>query len=211
MTKMTSKRSVLVLTFVLLFVGGIIARRALTHATEVKRPSYAFKTQATQYDDDGTVRPLYSETMYMSATGNWYSTKQLPNGKKVETFGTVGQGVFTRRNGEAQLNLLSAYDSPRPILTAEGFLKSPNFLRTEQVLGYPTFVTNGGDGSQFYNAPIIGGAFLKLVLRQGTSTVVVEPSSLVFGEPDPSLVKMPTGLPVSSDNFNNIHGQQAIR
>ena len=104
---------------------------------------------------------------------------------------------------------LSNLDSPLPILTAEGFQKSSDFLRTETVMGYPTFVSKAYNDSQteFYCAPVIGGANLKIVLRSETSTVITEPTSLVFGEPDSAFIKMPAALTVSYDNFNKIHGQ----
>jgi hypothetical protein len=192
-----------------LFLVGIVVKSAFTHASQIARPAYTLRSQATQYDSDGTARSLYVETLYVSASGNWHSVKQYAGGVK-EAFGEVGQGVFSRRDGDNELGFVSKYDSLRPILTADGFLKSSDFLRTETILGYPAFVTKAQNNSQveFYCAPIIGGANIKIVNKSDeTKTVVTEPLGLVFGEPEPSLVKRPADLPVNYDNFNKLHGQ----
>jgi hypothetical protein len=206
---MTKSKWFLAVTLFTLFLAGIMARSTFIRASQLNRPAYTLSSQATQYDPDSAVRPLYIETLYMSATGNWHNIKQYASGAKVEAFGTVGQGVFAKREGDAKMNFLSSYDSPKPILTAAGFQKSSGFLRTETVLGYPAFVTKADNDSrvEFYCAPIIGGANIKIVHRNETKTVVVEPTSLVLGEPDSSLIKMPVGLPVSYDNFNRLHSQ----
>jgi hypothetical protein len=206
---MTKRNAFVAFIVVMLFLGGIIARTTYNRVTQPNRPAYTLSSQATQYNSDGKVMPLFVETLYMSETGNWHSIQQYARGKKVETFGIVGQGVFSVRDGDEKVSFLSNLNSPRPILTAEGFQKSSDFLRTEIVMGYPTLVTKAYNDPQmeFYHAPIIGGADIKTVLRSETETVITEPTSLVFGEPDSSLLKMPQGLPVSYDNFNKIHGQ----
>jgi len=206
---MTKRKALVAAFLVMLFLAGIIAKTTYNRVSQPNRPAYTLSTQATQYNSDGKVLPLFVETLYMSETGNWHRIQQYARGKKVETFGIVGQGVFSVRDGDEKVSFLSNLDSPRPILTAEGFQKSSDFLRTETVLGYPTLVTKAYNDPQmeFYNAPIIGGANIKTVLKTETLTVVTEPTSLVFGEPDSSLLKMPQGLPVSYDNFNKIHGQ----
>jgi hypothetical protein len=60
---------------------------------------------------------------------------------------------------------------------------------------------------EFYSAPIIGGAHLKIVHKSESKTVIIEPMSLVFGEPAPALLQTPVGLPVSMEHFNRIHAQ----
>jgi hypothetical protein len=206
---MTKRKGFYAVILVMLFLAGIIARTTYNRVSQPNRPAYTLSTQATQYNSDGKVLPLFVETLYMSETGNWHSIQQYARGRKVETFGIVGQGVFSVRDGDEKINFLSNLDSPLPILSAEGFQKSSDFLRTETVLGYPTLVTKAYNDPQmeFYHAPIIGGADIKTVLRSETETVVTEPTSLVFGEPDSSLLKMPQGLPVSYNTFNRIHAQ----
>jgi len=206
---MTKRKGLFVVTLVMLFLAGIVARTTYIHASQPGRPAYTLISQTTQYNSDGKVLPLFVETLYMSETGNWHSIQQYARGKKVETFGVVGQGVFSKREGDEKVSFLSNLDSPLPILTAEGFQKSSDFLRTETVMGYPTFVSKAYNDPQteFYCAPVIGGANLKIVLRSETSTVITEPTSLVFGEPDSAFIKMPAALTVSYDNFNKIHGQ----
>jgi len=194
---------------VTLFVAGIVAGSKFIHASRLNRPAYTLTSQAMQYDPDGTARSLYTETVYMSSGGNWHSIKTYATGAKLETFATVGQGVFNRRNNDDKLNFLSTYESPRPILDANGFQASANFLRVETVMGYPAFVMKADNGPQveFYCAPVIGGANIKIVHRDATKTVVIEPTNLTFGEPDPSLIPMPSGLSINYDNFNKMHAQ----
>lgn len=194
---------------VTLFVGGLATRRVLMRSSGPPRPAYTLNSTATQYYPDGTARPLFVETMYMSATGNWHDIKQYASGMRTDTFGALGSGVFAQREGEGKLHFLSGYDSPRPIITADRLQRNSNLMRIETVLGYSTYVTKASNdsGTEFYQAPIIGGADLKLIDRSDTSTLVVEPNSLVFGEPDPALLKMPSGLPINYENFNKIHGR----
>ncbi|HBB94772.1 MAG TPA: hypothetical protein DC054_05220 [Blastocatellia bacterium] len=145
----------------------------------------------------------------MSSSGNWHDVKQYAAGMKVDTFGTVGVGVFAKREGENKVNFLSSYDAPRPVLPSDLLQKNADLLRTETVLGYPAFVTKANNNPQmeFYKAPIIGGDDIKLVDKSETYTVVIEPTSLVPGEPDASLLKTPADLPVSYENFDKVHAK----
>ncbi|MDX6499685.1 MAG: hypothetical protein QOG23_2945 [Blastocatellia bacterium] len=118
------RNKILVGLLVILFLAGIIARTTYIHASQPSRPAYTLSSQTTQYNSDGKVLPLFVETLYMSETGNWHSIQQYAHGKKVETFGVVGQGVFSKREGDEKVSFLSNLDSPLPILTAEGFYLS---------------------------------------------------------------------------------------
>jgi len=204
---MAKRKWLLAGLLVVLFIAGIVARSAFLRTS---RPAYTLTSQATQYDPDGTARPLFVETMFVSSSGNWHSVKQYATGARLETFATVGQGVVNRRNDEARLNFLSSYDSPKPLLNEEGFRKSANFLRVDTVLGYPAFIMKAENSPEveFYCSPVIGGENIKIVHRDATKTVVIEPVSLVFGNPDPSSVTVPTGLPTNYDNFNKVHAQR---
>jgi hypothetical protein len=196
------------------FVGGIAARSGL-NSSRLKHPAYTITWQATDYDADGTATPLYSVTKYVSSSGNWRSVRHYPDGTVEETFAEVGRGTFAKRG--QKLHYLSGASGGRAV-TAEGLLKSPDFLRTETVLGQQAIVVKAaGEKSdspvraEFYCAPALGGDDIKVVLRRGEKTLMEEPVSLVFGEPDPSLLKASENLPVDYEHFRKLHGQPRPR
>lgn len=194
------------LILICLFVAGIGARSAFRRITQHSRSGYTLTSEGKQYNQDGTSRRLFFETRYVSTNGNWHDVKEYDGGMVINTFGIVGQGVFARRNADNNLSFLSSYDQPSPVLTAEGF-QQHGFLRTETLLGHQIFVTNPINTPQveLYNDPLLDGAVIKMVHKEDTNTVVIEPLAVVMGEPSASALLMPTGLQVSYDTFNNLH------
>jgi outer membrane lipoprotein-sorting protein len=121
-----------------------------------------------------------------------------------------GRGGFFIRHDEKKLvkswiTPPEAIYLPHPV-TAESIRKNPNFLRTETVLGYTTYVvrdlgsgiSSGGGSpadalhSELYFAPELGKTPLKEVhYRDGKVVTVYEPVKVTFGEPDAALMKAP--------------------
>lgn len=204
------RRHSLLILLVVVFVAGITARTVLNQTTRRERPAYTITWQVTAYDAKGEATPLYLETRYVSSNGNWRGVKQYPDGKIEEMFAEVGEGVFVKR-GE-KMHFLSNHRLP-PARTVEGFLKSPDYLRTETVLGQTALVlkpANDHEGRfEMFYAPALDND-IKTIYR-GARTTVQEPISLVFGEPDAALVKMPKGLTVDRTNYERMHGTPGVK
>ncbi|HYG12293.1 MAG TPA: hypothetical protein VD835_20290 [Pyrinomonadaceae bacterium] len=181
----------------------------LNKTTRPERPAYTITWQVTAYDAKGEATPLHLETRYVSSSGNWRGVKQYPDGKLEEMFAEAGEGVFLKR-GE-QMHFLSNYSLP-PARTVEGFLKSPDYLRTETVMGQTALVlkpANNQEGRfELFYAPILNSDIK--TIHRGARTIVQEPISLIFGEPDAAQVKMPKGLPVDRTNYERLHGSPGV-
>ena len=203
---MTKRRWIFALIVLSLFVAGIGARAAFIRATQGKRPAYMLTREATQYNADGTSRRVFREIRYVSSSGNWRSIQQYESGMTIDTIAVVGQGVFATRSKDGSVHFLSNYDAPTPLLTADGFRKS-GYLRTENVLGHEVFVTRAtnNQGVEFYSDPLLAGAQVKMVNRSDTHTVVIEPMSVVMGEPTSSQFVVPAAVPINYDTYNNLH------
>ncbi len=177
---------------------GIVTQIALSGAKENTKTAYTIVWQVTDYDAKGNGTLVYTETRYVSSSGKWRSVRDYPDGKSEETVAEVGRGVFAKR--EEKLHYLSGY-SPLPLRNAEGFVKSPNYLRTETVLGQLAVVVkpaNESDGRfEIFFAPSLNGE-IKTV-SYGQVTTVKEPVSLTFGQPDPLYSRVPTTCPSITD------------
>lgn len=200
------KKRILLLTLfaVVAASAGYGIRTALTKPKAVKSPAYTITWQVTDYYEDGTNKPRYLETRYVSSSGKWHSIKDA-GVMREESFAEVGKGVYIKRNN--RLEMLSGYQPPHRA-TEDELLKSPNFLRVDTVLGYKAIVVGSGNrprtGSEFWVVPALGGETIKIVLRSNPAEMktVYEPVSLTMGEPDPSLVTM-RELPVDKTVKSN--------
>ena len=91
------------------------------------------------------------------------------------------------------------------LLTQRGHRK-----RADRVLGYEAIVVSPGNSkscSEFYRVPAFGGLTIKTVmcLDETGSKMVLEPMSLVLGEPDASSLETPKELPVDYEHFKQTH------
>lgn len=203
------KKAILVLaaSLVIAFVAGVAARSRYG-STKSKRVAYTIVWQATDYDEAGRGTPAYEETRYVSSNGNWRSVRSLPDGSSEEVFAEVGRGVFRRRSGKGELDFLSAYPQAARV-GAEALSASPQFDRRETIFGQETHVlklaTGKDESIEFYRAPALNGDEVKIVHRSGGKTTVVEPVSLLFGEPSADLLD-DGRLPVSYEHYEKSHG-----
>jgi hypothetical protein len=186
-----------------LLAAGFATRTALNQTS--KRPAYTIVWQETSYDGSGTAFPESTETRYVSANGNWFSVKNYADGKTEEMFAIVGKGVYLKRG--QTLYFMSDFNLI-PQRTADGMKSKNHYQRTENVLGLPVVVINpDGDTQQhleMYFAPALN-AEIKTVIH-GARTLVKEPISLTFGEPDPKLFNFPDELKVDYSNYERLHG-----
>lgn len=203
------KRLMLILFVALAGTAGLGTRAALNSLSAQKRPAYTIVWEATDYYSDGKATPNYTETRYVSSTGNWRGVRQYFDGRRSdESFGEVGRGVYLRRGDK--LHFISEFTAPPALLDEQKLRSSPAYLRADKVLGYEAIVVTSGNlksCSEFYRVPALGGLTIKTVmcLDESGSKMVLEPVSLVLGEPAAPLLKTPTELPVDYEHFNQTH------
>lgn len=206
------KKKYLFPTFCVLvaLIAGLAVRAVLSRSVH-KRTAYTIVWQVTDYDANGKPTPVYTETRYVASNGNWRSTRHYTDGRREDQFAEVGRGVFAAKG--AKLHFLSGHNPSTAELTLEGFQKAPGYVRTENVMGLLTVVqrpANDPEGSRMegYRALSLNGDFIKIIFY-GATTSVQEPVSLVLGEPDPGLLKIPSDLPVDTKNYEQLHGSWA--
>lgn len=198
------------LMILLALVAGISVRAGLSRSTH-KRTPYTIVWQVTDYDANGKATPAYTETRYVASNGNWRGTRYYTNGKQEDLFAEVGRGVFAAKG--KKLHYLSGHNPYMAELTLEGFQKAPGYLRTENVMGLLTVVQRPANDleettMEGYRALLLNGDFVKIIFH-GPTTTVQEPVSIVLGEPDPALLRVPQDLPVDTTNFEKLHGSLA--
>ena len=200
------------LMIVLALVAGIAVRAVLSRSMQ-KRTPYTIVWQITDYDANGKATPVYTETRYVASNGNWRGTRYYTNGRQEDIFAEVGRGVFATKG--KKLHYLSGHNPYTAELTLEGFQKAPGYVRTENVMGLLTVVQRPANDldeitMEGYRALSLNGDFIKIIYY-GPVTTVQEPLSIVLGEPDPALLKVPVDLPVDTTNFEKLHGPLANR
>lgn len=203
------KRLMLILLVALAGTAGLGTRAALNSLSPEKRPAYTIVWEATDYYSDGRVIPNYTETRYVSSAGDWRAVRHYSDGRRSEeAFGEVGRGVYVKR-GE-KLHFISEFTAPPTLLSEQKLRASPTYLRADRVLGYEAIVVSPGNSkscSEFYRVPAFGGLTIKTVmcLDETGSKMVLEPISLVLGEPDASSLETPKKLPVDYEHFKQTH------
>jgi len=149
--------------------------------------------QVTDYDKAGKALPAYTETLYVSSSGDWRYVGSYPNSQIVETIYLCGRGVFFSDHRNRQLVKFGEVGAGRPSpTTAERLQADPKFIRTEYVLGRLAYLHRRDiDGyiEETYFAPELGPFPFKRISHYDGNKRVEEPESLTFGEPEASQLR----------------------
>jgi TonB family protein len=149
--------------------------------------------QVTDYDRTGRALPALTETLYVSASGDWRYLGTYPNGQVVETIYLCGRGVFFSDHRNRQLVKFGDVGAGRPgPTTAERLQADPKFVRTEYVLGRLAYLhrqDTHGYVEETYFAPELGPFPFKRINYHNDYKRVEEPVSLTFGEPETSQLR----------------------
>lgn len=178
---MSRKTLLLLLCCSVLVTLGV--KVVLSHRAPRQVP-YTIVWKVTTTDANGNGEQNFTETRYVSANGNWHTIKQYPDGHTEEGFAEVGRGVFAIKPQQQRMYFLSTHDISQS--NAEGLRHSPQFARTETILGYTAYVmrqAQEGTSFEFYRAPALNGNLIKQVFHNGSSTMTFEPVSITPGEP----------------------------
>ncbi|MFN2453088.1 MAG: hypothetical protein ABR577_02595 [Pyrinomonadaceae bacterium] len=185
----------LIALLVLLAAGAGVATSLRSHRNSY--PAYTLRSQVTEFDEKGN---QYTSEMirYVASSGN-YRTLHIRDGRKREDFFERGRGFFSVNFKDKKLvrHTKASTEMP-PVYTKEDLLNGPQYNRTETLMGLTVYVRRivdapSGQMTEGYDAPELGVFPLKTVNYdpQGKPYLALEPISLTFGEPDPSLVKGP--------------------
>jgi len=127
---------------------------------------------------------------YHEKSGDWKNvqTSLSPTGVITAvtiSIGRIGKGVFVVNPKEKTLDYLSDFE-PHAQVTPGDLRNSPQFARTDSVLGYKTFVQRlSGDGNQgidYYISPDLQGTTVKRVEVYEKGTEVEELVNVIPGD-----------------------------
>lgn len=167
---------------------------------------YSITWQVTDYDTTGTVLSSFTQTRFKSGDGRWYEKIMRADGLVDESFAEPGRGVF--RIGSDQLHFLSDCESqPNWQSEEEYVLKSPQYSRSETVLGIRTVVLKASPNFEVYRAPSLNGDSIKMVLNLNGTVRVFEPVAISLAEPEAAKLEHKE-FPVSYEFFEQKNKSQ---
>ncbi len=167
-----------------------------------KSTAFTLRGKAIYFNSDGT-RTVSDYVHYESASGSWRKVETRPDGYVWEQLFVQGRGYFRAdhikrrlltRSGDARLAKIRD-NVVRSV--ADEILASPQFTRTEILLGYTAYVSQVRDGDilmgEVYVVPELGRSGVKHVSydAEGKVILVLEPESITLGEPDAADLKWP--------------------
>lgn len=183
----THKRGWLLIGILACSAVAILA--AKSHKPQ-KHVPFTITFRAEDRFDDGRVVQAFTETRYVSSTGDWRSLRQLPSGAVIERVGIAGRGVYTIDAQAQKMWFNSPYSDTFP--KAGERRRGNNYLRTETVMGYAADVVKlegAGKSFEIFQATKLSGFVVKQVERGQGLTRIIEPTSIIVGEPDNQFLK----------------------
>ena len=170
---------------------------------QIKHPALTLVSRVTVNRPDGK-REVSEAVRHVSSNGSVRAiTKEADGRVSSDYLYEAGRGGFYVSSEKKALT--KSFGAPpeasdEPLPTAEQLRAAPNFIGTEQVLGYTTYILrethkpSGVLDRDHYFAPELGRTPLKTVRYSGGEPFVIyEPVSVTFGEPEAALVKVPEG------------------
>lgn len=200
-----------------LFVGALVACAvvataaakyyglARTHGAARQVP-YTITWRVTDWEG-GKVTGAYTETRYVSSSGNWRSVKQFSDGRTEETFAEAGRGVFLLKPAEGKMVFLSGHEIHKR--DPEAQRRSPNYVGSDTLLGYAVHKVEQRQGETsvvFSHAAALNGDMIGMSQRDGDCGFSVEPVSIVEGEPGREALAHGE-LPADYEHYRKLHGK----
>lgn len=188
------KKSLLWAVFLFATSIGVCVSTTVPAAAQL-RIAFTLVLQTTDYAATGVGAAVSTETLYVSAGGNWHMVRLFANGKRFEYFKDE-RGIFLVNSVERKL--IKVVTPPAEIIDHPNFKnvgKVSQWNRRELLLNYfaDVYVQEGYEGaaSEVYLIPEFGNLIVKLVQEIEGSKRVVEPISIRLGEPSSTLVRGP--------------------
>ncbi|HKS29181.1 MAG TPA: hypothetical protein VJS44_15240 [Pyrinomonadaceae bacterium] len=179
----THKRAWLLIGILACSAVAILA--AVKNQKSQKHVPFTITFRAEDRFDDGRVVQAFTETRYVSSSGDWRSLRQLSSGAVIERVGIAGRGVYTIDSQAQKMWFNSPYSDTFP--KAGERRRNSNYLRTETILGYAADVIKleaPGKSFELFQARELSGFIVKQVERGQGVVRVIEPTSIIAGEPD---------------------------
>jgi hypothetical protein len=193
-------RTVLLIAFTALLSAPTSAQE------KAKHPALTLVSRVTVTRPDGK-REVSETTRYVSSDGSVREISRKQDGTvTIDYLYESGRGGFNVQSRDR--TLVKRFGAPpeasgEPLPTAEGLRADPNFVGTEQILGYTAYIIRQMHNEQgvrdrdLYYAPELGRTPLKTVRYSGGKAFVVyEPVGVTLGEPEAALMKAPADYEV---------------
>ena len=199
---MKTKSVVLILLLMGLGVGAGVTAKLNFVAAAKTQPAFTLYSQVTRLNPKDGGETVSQEVRYVSFNGDFRTVHTEANGTIRESFFERGRGFFTVNPKDKVLyqnkNVSPAGVNAR-LQTAEELRASPQFIKTDKVLGYLTYVhrvmdeATGLPSTDAYFAPEFGSTPLKLeIYSDGQVVYVTQAVRVKLGEPDSAFLKGPS-------------------
>lgn len=197
---MKIKNILLVISAMALAGGaGVLAKRSIATGS-AGRPAFTLHSRVIHTNPFNGNQDIEEQTTYASSDGSYRVIQVSAEGRKEYLF-KRGLGYFRIDHKDKKLvrnNKMSPDARSGSLPTADQLRSSPQFLRTETVLGLTAYVhriVNSATRqplSDVYYVVELGTTPIKMVdYDDGKVSLIVEPVSITLGEPDTSLFKVP--------------------
>jgi len=181
--------------------GLVVARRGTS--AQPALPGFTLYITQTSYPANGSPIETATKVRHQKSDGSWKQETRYASGKSEISYGEPGRGVFAVDEKRPQLEYVS--QASNRLLADIDWTKEPGFAGEETILGYKTYRIHSEGGGQYtdsYMCPALGGFPLRRVIGNTTSKTVWETTQVIRGEP--TFERVPD-LPVSTERFEEKH------
>lgn len=168
----------------LVSVFAVFGYRNVTPAFSTKEVKVSYR-ETSQSEGDSS--PVLQTTKYRleRADGSWKETTNsyAEDGtiyRSYDTFGIVGQGVYTVDARNNQLKFVGNYSKPH-VFSEEGFKSQPSYAGESEVAGFRALIQKSANGDrvdEVYIAPDLDGLLLKIKTTKGKDTLTLEATEI---------------------------------
>lgn len=185
---------------VVMTVLGVVAGTSLLKKD--KYPAFTLKSTITHFLEDGK-QIVERKTTYSFSDGSWRTIITGEEGVANEHFFKAGRGFFVvnhKKKVLKQSTMLAQVASPEPasLETAEELRANPQFVKTEEILGFTAYLIRVKDENtglpvnDLYHVVELGNVPIKTVeYSEGKPILIQEPIEVTFGKMDANLSKLP--------------------
>ena len=170
------------------------------------RQGFTLYSTMTTIMQGGTPAITGTRIRYQRADGSFkqVTTYLAPDGKTSRTdilYGSPHRGVFLVDEGDKRIEFISSLSEKSIALSEEDLHGSHrNIVGEETLMGYKVLVARDGDDTNYtelYHAPSLMGFQIKTVSVGPDSTLKIEPTKIVLGNPAASEIANVPHYPMS--------------
>jgi hypothetical protein len=195
-------------SLVVFFSGFALLANSMMQSTKTEgkvasQPrSFVVHYLASRSQEGGPLAPVEYRVRAVSSTGEWKETRYSFNGD-VSTWGGANDGLYIiSGNTKQYFGDHNTEFTKTAMRSEEGFLKSPQFSRIEQVAGIKAYVLRNDAGTEISYSPETGVTPLREVIRltpgSEKDVEMLEALGVEFKDLSPDEAKLPE-LPIQFD------------